>query len=96
VIAGVSALAAVLVDDAVEDPVLARRSGRYSPPMNEGCRRPSVRRSASLRVGERLGIEGGADRAAAPFAPVPGPLQALLTAFEIPILFSQFDNLEGG
>lgn len=66
-IAGVSALAAVLVDAAVEDLVLARRS-------------------ASLRVGERLGIEGGADRAAAPLTPVPRPLATLLTAFDIPIL----------
>ena len=59
---------AVLVDDALEDPVLARRSGRYSPPLNEGCRRPSAWRSVSLGVGEGLGIEGGADRLAASIA----------------------------
>jgi molybdopterin synthase sulfur carrier subunit len=56
-------VAAVLVDDAVDNGSLSRRSGRYSPPINEGCRRPR----AGVRVG-RGGVGWGGRWAENPFS----------------------------
>ena len=54
-------VAVVFVDDPVEDPDLSRRSGRYSPPMNEGCRRPRALREIVARHGvTRPRVFGGA------------------------------------